>query len=249
VKEGKISDTSNVTPNHLRLRLKSKNTVTTILSHDLTLRQNQMNLFSGRELAVEILDHEEIHNSLPFGDVIIYLQRWNRQQWTLSSPIEVILPGNMTIYEISRYLAYLTNIPQDNLRLLLLQPYSEIKLCDLHLSQPLMQKSWLNLTSEMNKTRILSEMQWYLRDWDTLLVQDCQEPLKKLSQNEIRTVKEAKAYQSNYGYDYYYDATPTVHVGGTSVVTGSTATSANTQTKRVEKGKCCVWCRRCDVAL
>jgi hypothetical protein len=238
VQEGKITDPSNVTPKHIRLRLKTRNTVSTILSHELTLRQNQVSLFSGRELAVEILDHEELYTSLPFGDVIIYLQKWNRQDWTVTPPIEVILRGDMTIYEITQYLAHLTSIPLDNLRLLLLQPYNEVKFCDLHLPQPVMQKSWLNLTSAMNKTRRLSEMQWYLRDWDTLLVQDCQEPLKKLSKNEIRTVKEAKAYQSNYGYDYYYDTTtPT---SGTSITVGSTSTATNT--KRVEKGMyhCCV---------
>ncbi len=191
------------------------------------MRENQINLFNGRELAVEILDHKEQHSNLPYGDAIVYIQRWNRSTWTLSSPIEVILHGDMTVQEISKRLAALTGINFEGFRVLLLQPFNEVKLCDLHLAQPNGHRPWSNTTNEIRK---ISQMQWYLRDWDTLLVQDINEPLKKLSRTEIRSVTEAKAYQSSYAYDYY-------DYPSTGSATVSTTSSYETKKPvRVEKG-------------
>lgn len=139
----------------------------------------------------------------------------------------------MAVSEISRRLSFLFNIPVNSLRVLLVQPYHEIKICDLHLSQPSGHRPWIDTS---NENRPLSQMQWYLRDWDTLLIQNIDEKLKKLSKYEIQSVKDAKAYQTNYGYDYYYD---------TSYVSTGTGNSAATvgphdikkPTPRVEKGK------------
>jgi hypothetical protein len=230
--------TAEINANYLRLRLKSKNTISTIFSHNLSLRENQIHLFSGREVGLEILDHEEIHTALPNGDVVVYVQKWNRKTWTLEKPLEVILRGSMLVSEISQRLAILTNTPPEGFRVLLLQPYNEVKLCDLYLKQPSGPRPWINT---MVETKKLSEMHWYLRDWDTLLVQDSNEPLKKLSKVEIQTVKEARAYQSNYGYDYYYDGTyVTPTTASVSVGNTSTQTSAETTKRppaRVERGQ------------
>lgn len=195
-------------------------------------------MYSGREVAVEILDHEEHFSSLPYGDVIVYVQKWDRKTWTIEKPIEVILRGNMTIQEISQKLAYLTNITLEGMRVILLQPYNEVKLCDLYLNQPTGPRPWISTSKE---TRKLSQMQWYLRDWDTLLVQDITEPLKRLSKVEIQTVKDAKAYQSNYGYDYYYDGpyvtTPSSTNNSTTTTTATSTTNGPTKRPvRVEKG-------------
>jgi hypothetical protein len=213
--------------------LKSKNTITTILPHHLTLRETQIHLFSGREISVEILDHEEMHAALPGGDVTVYVQKWDRKTWTLEKPLEVILRGSMLVSEISRRLAILTNTSPEGFRVLLLQPYSEVKLCDLYLNQPCSPRPWLNTLQERKK---LSEMHWYLRDWDTLLVQDTQEPLKKLSKVEIQTVKEAKAYQSNYGYDSYYDGVSVTPATATVYPSTATAAEPTKRPVRVERG-------------
>lgn len=224
--------TSEINGNHIRLRLKSKNTITTILSHHLTLRENHIHLFSGREISVEILDHEELYTALSNGDVVVYAQKWDRKTWTLEKPIEVILRGSMSVPDISRRLAILTNTSPDGFRVLHMQPYNEVKLCDLYLNQPSGPRSWMNTFLEKKK---LSNTHWYLRDWDTLLIQDINEPLKKLSKVEIQTVVDAKAYQSNYGYDYYYDAMPTTAsaVGNTA---SSTSVEATKRPVRVERG-------------
>ena len=42
------------TLHHVRIRHKARNTVTGILSDGLTLRENQVAVYSGRELAVEV---------------------------------------------------------------------------------------------------------------------------------------------------------------------------------------------------
>lgn len=144
----------------------------------------------------------------------------------------------MSVSEISKRLSSIYNIPPNSLRVLLIQPYHEIKICDLHLTQPSGHRPWL---STSNENRPLSQMQWYLRDWDTLLIQNVDEKFKKLSKVEIQSVKDARAYQTSYGYDYYYDTS--------YVSTGTnTNTSSNTNNStgisdvkkssgRVEKGK------------
>lgn len=231
-----------MTPNYLRLRLKSRNTISTIFSSSLTLRQNQVNLFSGREISVEILNHEEFYTTLTYGDVIVYVQKWERSTWTLSKPIEVILHSNMTVSDISKRLASIYNIPSHSLRVLLVQPYHEIKLCDLYLTQPSGHRPWINTT---NENRSLSQMQWYLRDWDTLIIQNIDENFKKLSKVEIQSVKDAKAYQTNYGYDYYYDtsyvstgtSTSNNNGGNNGSGNGNGVNEVKKSSGRVEKGK------------
>ena len=106
----------------------------------------------------------------------------------------------MPVREICRRLAHATNIPLQSLKVLLLQPYNEVRLSDLQLSAPSGPRMWI---SPINEDRVLNKMQWHMRDWDLIMVQDASEPLKQLSKAEQQTVEEARANASNYGYDYY----------------------------------------------
>lgn len=161
----------------------------------------------------------------------LLVQKWDRPTWTLEQPFEVILRGNMPVKEICRRLAYTTNIPLKSLKVLLLQPYNEIRLSDLYLNAPAGPRMWI---SPINEERVLSKMQWHMRDWDLIMLQDESAPLKTLSKAELQTVQEAKANSSNYGYDYYSysNAThPTVNYSGNSV-----SNSDGSKRSRTEQG-------------
>jgi len=187
-------------PLRVRLRQKTRYTVGALLPDGMTLKENNVSVYAGRELAVEILDREELFAPLRPGEVAVFVQRWHRSTWSLGQAFEVILSGDMPVQEISRRLAYATNVSPESLRVLLLQPYNEVKLSDLNNLSPNNPRSWIDPTRE---TRELSKMQWYMRDWDTILVQDASEPLKELSEGELATVAEAKANASSYGLDYH----------------------------------------------
>ncbi|CAE7380168.1 unnamed protein product, partial [Symbiodinium microadriaticum] len=218
------------TPHHIRIRQKARNAVTAIICDGLTLRENQVAVYSGRELAVEILDKEEHYTTLKNGDLALLVQKWERSTWTLSRPFEVILRGNMPIKEICKRLAYATGIPLKSLKVLLLQPYNEIRLSDLHLASPVGPRMWI---SPINEERVLSKMQWHMRDWDLIMVQDESEPLKQLSKAEQQTVDEAKANASNYAYDYYsYTSNTTTVYPSVSYPTGN----GGGKKTRVEQG-------------
>jgi hypothetical protein len=230
--------------------LKNRDTISGILPSGKTLKSCNISLFGGRELGVEvksyymqcpplslslvdnpfyqILSKEENFIPPPDGDVAVYIQRWHRQTWSLGPTMEVILKGNMSLREISKRLSRLTGIPIDGLRVLVLQPYSEVKLSDLNLPTPIGTRSWMNPTSD---DRALKYMPWFLRDWDLILLQDQFEPLKNLSAYEQQTLREAKASLSSYDYGWTNHSTVYTYAD-----TASTGTATDKKSQRIEQG-------------
>jgi hypothetical protein len=195
---------------------------------------------------VQILDKEEWYTPLKNGDLALLVQKWDRPTWTLEQAFEVILRGDMPVKEICRRLACTVDIPVKSLKVLLLQPYNEIRLSDLYLNAPAGPRMWI---SPLNEERVLSKMQWHMRDWDLIMLQDESAPLKKLSKAELQTVQEAKANSSNYGYDYYSYSNTTYPSVNYSKNTGGTNTSDGAKKSRTEQGKRCPFCLLLVAAL
>ena len=130
------------------------------------------------------------------GDVVVYIQKFNRSTWSLSPIREVYLRGNMKVRDIAAQLAYLWRIPLSSLRTLIVQAYNEVKVSDLHLLYPKGTRMWADPTEE---ERTLNRVQWYLREGDMILLSDNSEDLKTLDEEEKKSIQEAATHASqNY---------------------------------------------------
>lgn len=187
-------------PHRIRLREKLGNSPGQILDGDESFSDRQVYLFDNKMLAFQVLEHEEILPQAECGSVMVLVQRWNRSTWSLGDRFEVLLRGSMTIRNIARSLSFLTGIPLDSMRAMVLPREAEFALSDIVLRAPPQNygRAWFDPTRER---RMLSAMSHELRvtDGDVLLLQDTSEPLMELSAADRKSIEIVRvANQTSY---------------------------------------------------
>eukprot|EP00981_Chlorochromonas_danica_P009769 scaffold2815_cov180-Ochromonas_danica.AAC.4 len=172
-----------------------------ILRDDLTLSTQQVYLVDRKLLAYEELPEiENLSQGSPpeEGDVVVLVQRWMRSTWSLGPRREVLLPGQNTVREIARGLGVLFDIPLGTMQVLVIPRDTEIPLYCLADHQPQRNygRAWFPPAHEERLLRYMShDMQ--VRDGDLLLLQDCSEPLCRLSEADLRSVAIVEAAASS----------------------------------------------------
>lgn len=174
-------------PSLVRLREKWNIRAGAVLRDGLTLREHNVSLVEGRELAVQILSSPDAYD-IPLvrnpvqGDCVLFVQRWHRSTWTLGDRMEVYIPGSWPVNVIVGCLAELVNIrDKDNMKVLIVQPHYHISIALLAENAPSEGRRWANVSNEASR---LYDMQWYLSNGDLLLLQDSTEPLRALTEKE-----------------------------------------------------------------
>lgn len=173
------------------------------------------------------MDDLEVPPICRSGDAVVYALRFNRSTWTLGEAQEVFLRGIMPVKNIALRLCTLFGITNYNsARVLLLSPYSEVRLCDLPNKVPLQHKPW---TNPMTEERALSNTM-HFTEGDFIIIQDESEPLRELTNAEKKSLTEARALMaSNDMYSGgYYDYNPWPK---TNVIIPTVSTSAHREHK------------------
>eukprot|EP01033_Poteriospumella_lacustris_P009379 gene9379-6720_t len=185
-----------VTIQHIRVREKIGNCPAKILRDGKTMQESNIYLNDHKAFCVEILAEAETLPEDDYGDVIVQVQKWHRQSWSLSEKIDVILPGGTAVRDIASGLGKLFQIPFAHLRLLVIPRDTSLMLSDLMLPTPAYSRSWFDPRYERRLLRqMLSDMR--VIEGDLLLLQDVSEPLMELTDADKRSLALVQAAQNN----------------------------------------------------
>lgn len=185
-----------VTIQHIRLREKIGNCPAKILRDGKTMQESNIYLNDHKAFCIEILAEPETLPEDDYGDVIVQVQKWHRQSWSLSEKIDVILPGGKPVRDIASGLGKLFQIPFAHLRILVIPRDTSLMLSDLMLPTPAYSRSWFDPRQERRLLRqMLSDMR--LIEGDLLLLQDVSEPLMELTDADKRSLALVQAAQNN----------------------------------------------------
>lgn len=149
-----------------------------------------MYLYENKCLAFQILDESENLPHYEIGDIVVFIQKWNRNKWNLSDKLEVFLQGSMSVSDISKGLSMLLDIPISSMLALVIPKESELPLYDLIETSPALNygRSWFDPTNEKRMLRDVSH-DMRLQDGDLLLIQDSSESLMELTKSDIKSIE------------------------------------------------------------
>lgn len=210
VKKKLLSDATSIS--RLRIRIKNGMTCGDILHESLTLKQCHVPLYPEKHIAVQILDSDENISPIDVEDAVVIVQKWQRSTWSLTPPVEFLLKGSLSVQEIATSLAKLYKINFSTMKVLLVHPYSNLYLCDLHLQEPSRTSQWVDPTRE---TRTLRGVNWRLDYGDYLIIQDQEEPLKVLTDAEQQSISQ-KGLSCSARRDDAVPAMPAADIGSLS---------------------------------
>lgn len=224
----------NCSPKRIRLREKIGKNPGKLLRPFRTFGESTVYLYDNKAISIQILDEEEDLPNDDVGSVCVTVQRWLRQTWTLGERFEIYLPGSMSIRDIARTLGSMTDIPVDNMKAMVVPRDTEFLLCDLPQKSPPRNygRSWFEPGNEKGMLRYMSHSM-RLQDGDLLLVQDSSEPLRELTQGDLKSMAIVEAAtQNSYGvYTTYSYPTVTPHSAtmryGTGVSSSDYLNAAN----------------------
>lgn len=189
----------------VRLRERQSQQAGRILRDGKTFRQSDASPYDGKIFIAQVLDVPEHLLENKDGNIVVLMQRWDRQTWSLGPVREVFIRGTDVVKDISANIARMFRIPPSNLRVLLLSAHTEVLLCDLHKTYPTPSRNWHDPTRELKQ---MNQMTWHLADGDLIIVQDVHEPLKSLSTAEQESVARVQsssqqgALSTNGSYNY-----------------------------------------------
>jgi hypothetical protein len=224
---------SSCSPNYIRLRDRYALNPGKILRDGKTINENQIFLCDHKTISVQILDHEEDLPSNETGDVIVFLQRWQRSTWSLRERIEMLLPGSYTVRDVAKGLASFYQIPFPNIKVLVVPKENSFYLSDLNQHAPKGNygRMWFDPKYERKLMRYMSH-DMRVQDGDLIIIQDCEEPLKELTPADLKSIEivtTANSTSSYYGGSNYYSSNYygyNSYAGGAS--TSTSAISTNT---------------------
>lgn len=192
-------------PNRIRLRDKLGIHPGRIIPGTGTFADNQIYLYDHKILAFQVLEREELLPEAEMGSVVVMVQRWHRSTWTLGDRIEVLLRGSMSIRNIARGLANLTDISPESILAMVLPKETEFLLSDINLKSPPQNygRAWFDPSMESRMLRVLSH-EMRVQDGDVLLLQDTSEPLLELSAADRKSIELVRvASQSSNCMDFW----------------------------------------------
>ena len=165
-------------------------------------------LTNDKKVQIQLLDYEEKLPVKKSGDVVVFVQRWHRDTWSLGPRYEVYVPGAMRFSHIATKLAELLQIedPEHTKALFVDKTNCTIELSKLKDDSPtssyVAQRKWFE-PFEMQITLKASKL-YLLSEGDLILVQDTSEPLRELTEAENESVRKKAAAKKSYGSSYNY---------------------------------------------
>lgn len=181
-------------PRRVRIRDRINNCPGRILYDGASFAENRLIMTDHKGLIVQILDHEEnIGSPMESGDSVIFFQRWHRSTWSMGERMEILLRGNMTVRDVARSLALLTDIPIESMLVMVMPRDIEVYLSDLVNKSTTYNygRSWFDPTKETKLLRYMSH-EFRVQDSNLLLLQDHFEPLKQLSPADLKSIEIVK---------------------------------------------------------
>lgn len=151
---------------------------------------NRLALSDHKALIIQILDQEEsIGSVMESGDSVIYFQRWHRSTWSMGERMEILLRGSMTVRDVARSLAVLTDVPLDSMLVMVMPREIEVYLSDLVEKSTVYNygRSWFDPTKETKLLKYMSH-EFRVQDSNLLLIQDRSEPLMQLSPADLKSI-------------------------------------------------------------
>lgn len=186
-------------PNRIRIRDKVSLLPGKILRDGKTFMESQVYLCDSKNLCIEILDEDEILPDDDHSDVVVLVQKWHRSTWSFSERIEILFPGSKSVRDIAIGLSMVFSVDLKNLRVLVVPKDTAFYISDLTSKTPTKNygRSWFDPSQERKLLRYVSH-DMRLAEGDLLLVQDCTEPLMKLSPADLKSmaIVEAASHSS-----------------------------------------------------
>eukprot|EP01038_Epipyxis_sp_PR26KG_P004865 gene4865-6816_t len=206
------------TVSQIRLREKTGNTIGRLIRDNKTSLDYQMYLHDGKALAYEILEKEDdlppeetvnptvsytiTYGNNNIGNVLVLVQRWHRSTWSLGERFEVYLQGSMTIRDVARALAIMTNIPIKSILAMIVPRDTEFSLSELNQKSPIRNygRSWFDPSKEKKLLKFMSH-EMRVQDGDLILLQDSSEPLKELTKADLKSIELVEIANKNPYFD------------------------------------------------
>ena len=198
---GYISDSSyTYCCNYQYIRFREKGGIKPdkLLRDGSSMKDCQINLFEGKTFCFELLDHIEDLGPDNHGDVLVLVQKWQRNSWALTEPKEVYLYGSWSIKDIAIGLSHMFHCSPHHLMSLIVYHHTDIHLC--YLNEPIPRNASGGWFSPYEESALLKNM-YKLGYADLLLLQDLSEPLYAVTQVDIESVKRLENYNT-YGDSY-----------------------------------------------
>jgi hypothetical protein len=144
-----------------------------------------------------LLELRNVPEALPVrkaGDLIVYVQRWYRESWTLGPRLEVYLHGSMSIQHIATHLAGICGIRVDTLNAYLVDKLgADVPLYRLAEHMPsdnfYSSRPWFSPQHEQGALKNNKALR--ITEGDLLILQDTAEPLRELSSDELSSISAA----------------------------------------------------------
>jgi hypothetical protein len=173
---------ANTPARSLRLRDRFPYYTGKVLRDGLSLSDSMFYVSDNKTLTVTLLPEEEILPVEESGDVIVFVQRFHRSDWSLSQKLEVLLPGEWKVSEIAKGLAVLFEVPFESLRVLIVPRDSSFPLFELGDESPTHNygRHWVDPTKEDKLQRYMTH-ELRLVEGDLLIVTCADESLGVLS--------------------------------------------------------------------
>ena len=192
IQDGRLPE--GCSPRRVRIRDKCNNIPGRILYDGANFSDNRLAITDHKHLIVQILDHEEsIGSPMESGDSVIFFQRWYRSSWTMSEKLEVLLRGSMTVRDVARSLAILTDVPVESMLVMVMPRDVEIHLSDLNQKSTINNygRSWFDPSCETKLLKYMSH-EFRVQDSHLLLIQDRFEPLMQLTPADLKSIEIVK---------------------------------------------------------
>jgi len=183
----------------VRLRDRTMSTPSKILEDNKTFSENGIHLYDGKDMVVELLDHDENLFSGDENGICLLVQRWYRSTWSLGQRFEVYLQVSSTIGEVTRGLCQLTDIPIHSVLAMVVPKDVEFYLSELNQKSPQRNygRSWFDPAKEAAKQLKFTSHEMRVADGDMLLLQDTSEPLMELSPADLKSIQIVEASNSS----------------------------------------------------
>jgi hypothetical protein len=181
-------------PNCIRLREKQAYRGGRVARNGDTFKKSFVSLFDGKEIAATVLtEPEDLTHSEEGTSYLVWMVRWYRSTWTLGERFEVLLQSDEPLREANERLARLAGIKDPlNARILRVIPYTTLKIAELEtkpMALGLGQAGWQNFGAQPEEYTVRNAQLNLLElSSDMLIIQDCSEPMRVLTEDEKNSV-------------------------------------------------------------
>lgn len=187
-------------PNCIRLREKQAYRGGRVARDGFTFKEAFTSLFDGKDIAATILDKPEDLSCEKGTNSLVWVVRWHRDTWKLGERFEVLLHHDELLVEANARLAKLAGIKDPlNARILRVIPYTTLKVADLEkktMALGLGQAGWQNFGVQSPDCTVRNAQLNLLElSSDLLVIQDCSETIKVLTNEEQTSIDKSNNKQ------------------------------------------------------